>query len=147
MPWRRAPLPAAFACFAAGFVGAALATGCVQNNAFNPLGRDVSLAFDWTLEGATPTPDTCREAGIGDVQLIFIEDVPGTPRRFDFNPQACELGAFDSRAFRTAEVLDAGEKLIQWRALDRRGFVLFLGEPDRHSPNADNHIDLGTFAL
>lgn len=119
---------------------------CVRNNSFTPLGSEASLQVSWTLDGAEANSERCSAAGIADIQLVFIEDVPVKPREFLFNPQLCADGGLDTRELSNATILSARDKLVFWRTLDSRGFTLASGATQRYVV-ADGHFDFGVLAL
>ncbi len=97
-------------------------TGCTVTFDFDPLGNDVSIEGDWTINGGIADATSCANAGIDTVQLRFYDGVS----RFDY-PQfrfPCSQGSFTTFP---DPVLNNGRYQTQWIALSSADVELGTG--------------------
>ncbi len=92
-------------------LGLAMTSGCIVEVTFEPLGGDVSVDGQWTIDGATPSAANCAAAGITDVELRIYETIGS-----DFYTDAtlrepCSVGAFTTGPFLLADTYR-----LQWVA-------------------------------
>ena len=52
-----------------------LATGCVVEVDFEPIGGSVAVDGAWTINGFTPDAALCSDAGIAEVELRIYESI------------------------------------------------------------------------
>lgn len=91
-------------------------TGCVVETNFDPIGNELSVEGSWTVNGFAATEQTCAEAGIDSVEVVFFSGGLefSYPDEFRYD---CARGFFDTRN-EVGLVLDRGRYTTQWRAYD-----------------------------
>lgn len=136
-----------------------LAVGCVEVTDFDPVGNAASIAFEWTVDGAFPTEESCQALGADYVRVTFVDGqrpVPhgGLLRRCascsEGAPRAClearpcmrggEVECYDSGEDR---VVAAGEWTIRLEAVDGSGAVV-QASPDAVYSTESGRIEVAT---
>lgn len=99
--------------FVGVFAAAIVASGCVVDVVFEPLGGDVVVDGAWTINGGVADAVSCGTAGIATVQLFVCDAIDGDCfESADFR-SACENGGFVS-----APLLERQFYAYYWAALD-----------------------------
>ncbi len=121
-------------------------TGCVRISDFEPVGGTAAIAGSWTIDGAAPTEESCKDL----VRSYDGSENPPVPRvraTFVDNGRAVPHGAlvFDCAAgsFDTMESLVVAEGIwnIRLEAIDSVGHVVAFG-PETMQDAAAGRIDL-----
>lgn len=97
-------------------------TGCTLTIDFDPLGNDVSVEGDWTINGGVADAASCGAAGIDAVQLVFYDG--GVPYEYDEFYFPCSQGSFNTAP---SPVLWNGVYQTQWVALSSTNAELGRG--------------------
>lgn len=118
-------------------------SGCVQVSDFEPMGNAASIAGAWTIDGAPPTPESCRALGAEVVRVAVLDGARPVVHGalvFSCERTRCEeRPCFDTRP---DSVIAEGEWTFRIEAA-RGGQVVAVGPAELHS-SAEGHIALGT---
>lgn len=93
-----------------------VASGCVVDVVFEPIGGDVAVDGAWTINGGTADAISCGSAGIATVQLYICDSIDGDCYGGAEIRSACENGAF-----LTGPILKPDFYAYYWAALDASG--------------------------
>ena len=96
-----------------------LATGCVVEVDFEPIGGSVAVDGAWTINGFTPDAALCSDAGIAEVELRIYESIGS-----DFYTDATLVGDCADGGFLTGPFLLADTYRLQWVAYDASGSIV-----------------------
>ncbi len=102
--------------FAGILTAAMVASGCVVEVQFEPIGGDVIVAGSWTINGVAADATTCDAAGISTVQLFVCDAVDGNCYSSSQFTAPCSQGSFNS-----GPLLVPGTYALQWAAYDSAG--------------------------
>lgn len=105
--------------FAGILAAGMIASGCVVEVKFEPVGGDVTVAGSWTINGAAADATTCGAAGISTVQLFVCDAVDGDCYGGSEIAAPCSQGSFN-----TGPLLLPGSYALQWAAYDSAGFEI-----------------------
>ncbi len=93
-----------------------VASGCVVEVTFEPVGGNVTVAGGWTINGAAADSTTCDAAGISTVQLFVCDNIDGNCYAGSEIAAPCSQGSFN-----TGPLLVPDTYALQWAAYDSAG--------------------------
>lgn len=100
-----------------------VATGCVVEVPFEPLGADAALSTRWTFGERLVTQQQCEDRGIDKVQMVFVNS--GEIFAFDKFMWDCKASAYDSRP---KQVLKYGIYRLQFRLINKIDLAVYIGD-------------------
>lgn len=105
-----------------------VASGCVVDVVFEPIGGDVRVDGQWTINGGTADAISCGSAGIATVQLFVCDAVDGDCYGGAEISSACENGAF-----LTGPILKPDFYAYYWVARDASGAQIGISDWDNQT--------------
>ncbi|MCA9613167.1 MAG: hypothetical protein H6721_00640 [Sandaracinus sp.] len=100
------------------YAALAAMTGCVVEVNFEPIGGDVTVQGNWTINGGVADATSCGAAGIQTVRLQVCEFVDGDCYTATNLQAACSAGALN-----TGPLLLADTYALRWQAILTDGTV------------------------